>query len=116
VQDQPDHLKSSAPSVRRTVTGRGGNSPGQGPFLHLVLTVADGTVREARYETYQCPGCVACGQAMVEMVTGKRVEDARSIRHADVVAKVGPLPRHRQVCYGLAILALDDALNQIQKG
>jgi NifU-like protein involved in Fe-S cluster formation len=53
---------------------------------------------------------------MVEMVTGKRVEDARSIRHADVVAKVGPLPRHRQVCYGLAILALDDALNQIQKG
>jgi NifU-like protein involved in Fe-S cluster formation len=96
------------------VKGHSGNPPGQGPFIIVRLGVSGGVVREASYETYQCPGCVACGQAIVAMVSGKTLDEARSLRHADVVTKVGPLPRHRQVCYGLAILALDDALKQIE--
>jgi NifU-like protein len=96
------------------VKGRSGNPPGQGPFINVILAVSEGIVREASYETYQCPGCVACGQAIVAMVCGKSLYEARALRHADIVTHVGPLPRHRQVCYGLAILALDDALKQLE--
>lgn len=95
------------------VTGHGGNPPGQGPFLEVTLVEADGLIREARYETYQCPGCHACGKALLALVEGKTVAIARTIRHEDIVREVGPLPKHRQVCYGLAILALDDALKQL---
>jgi NifU-like protein involved in Fe-S cluster formation len=103
-----------AHTPERQVVGHGGNPPGQGPFIDVTLTVSGGIIREARYETYQCPGCQACGQAIVGLVTGKRLADARAIRHEDVVQRVGPLAKHRQICYGLAVLALDDALNHLK--
>jgi NifU-like protein involved in Fe-S cluster formation len=99
--------------LEHRVTGHSGNPPGQGPFMTVHLTVVNGAVREALYETYQCPGCVACGSAIVAMVMGKTLDEARAIRHADLVGRVGPLPRHRQVCYGLALLALAEALKQL---
>jgi NifU-like protein involved in Fe-S cluster formation len=102
------------PSQQRQVTGHGGNPPGQGPFIDVTLVVFRDIVIEARYETYQCPGCQACGQAIVGLVTGKSLADARAIRHEDVVQRVGPLAKHRQICYGLAVLALDDALNHLK--
>ncbi len=97
----------------RSVTGRAGNPPGNGPFLHLTLQVSGEVIRSATYETYQCPGCQACGKAIVEMVAGKTVAQAASITHPMMVERVGPLAKHRQICYGLALLALDDALKQV---
>src|SRR5579872_6355311 len=94
----------------RQATGQSGSAPGQGPFMKISLAVEEGTIREVAFETYQCPGCVACGKAICELVAEKRIEAARSLRHADIVTRVGPLPRHRQICYGLALLALQDAL------
>lgn len=97
-------------------SGHAGNSPGQGPFIKIHLLVAEGVIREANYETYQCPGCHACGKAIVELVTGKSVDAARTLVHADLVGKVGPLPKHRQICYGLTLLALNSALSKIDSG
>jgi hypothetical protein len=46
------------------------------------------------------------------MVSGKSVQEARDIRHGDLVGRVGPLPRYRQICYGLAVLALSEAVKE----
>ena len=81
--------------------------------MRVTLGVENGTIREATYETYQCPGCVACGRAIVAMAVGRTLDGARGIRHDDLVARVGALPRYRQICYGLTLLALAEALNQI---
>src|SRR5262245_59068593 len=94
------------------VTGHSGNTPGQGPFMKVHLAVTGGIIRDAAYETYQCPGCTACGKALCEMIAGSSLEAAQAVKHAGLVARVGPLPRHRQICYGLALLALVDALKQ----
>lgn len=96
------------------VTGHSGNAPGQGPFMKVHFAVADGIISEATYETYQCPGCVACGKALCEMIRGASLETARAVKHPALVERVGPLPRHRQICYGLALLALSDALDQLK--
>jgi len=101
--------------AERCVTGHAGNQPGNGPFLDMTLHVVGTTVREASYETYQCPGCHACGKAICEMVLGKDVEEAGTIQHDALVSRVGPLPRHRAICYGLALLALDDALRRLNR-
>jgi NifU-like protein len=103
---------SESPLVQE-VMGRSGNDPGQGPFMHLRLSISERVIREGCYDTYQCPGCHACGKAILELLTGKTVEEARAIRHEDLVSRVGPLPRHRQICYGLALLALTDALDRL---
>ncbi len=80
--------------------------------MRVTLYLVDGHIQNATYETYQCPGCVACGQAIAAMSLGLSIESAAEIKHEDLVARVGPLPRHRQICYGLALLALSDALGQ----
>ena len=95
------------------MTGHSGTPPGQGPFMTVHLEVAGGVVRKATYETYQCPGCHACGKAICALAFGKTVEEAKNITHPIVVERVGPLPRHRQICYGLAVLALTDALAKL---
>jgi NifU-like protein involved in Fe-S cluster formation len=83
--------------------------------MKVHLSVDHGMIREATYETYQCPGCVACGKAICEMVTGVSVEIARAVKHPALVERVGPLPKHRQICYGLTLLALSDALGQLSQ-
>ena len=103
----------SAASALKRATGHAGNPPGHGPFMRVTLCVENGAIREAHFETYQCPGCIACGQAIVAMVSGKSVQEAGAIKHGDLVGRVGPLPRHRQICYGLALLALSEALNEL---
>ncbi len=100
--------------VERRVSGLGGNPPGQGPFITLHLRFRDAVIQEATYETYQCPGSHACGRALCEMVKGSTVEQAAAIQHDALVDRVGPLPSHRRHCYGLALLALMDALGQLK--
>ena len=98
----------------RWLTGHAGNPPGQGPFLRVRIRVEGGVILEAGYETYQCPACHQCGKAVCEMVTGKSVVEAQAISWADVVEKVGPLPRSRKQCHGLAAVALAEALKQVE--
>ena len=100
----------------RQITGHGGNPPGQGPFITVHLAVEDGEIREASFETYPCPGCQACGKAVCELVRGKTLADARTVNRDAVASRVGPLERHRQICYGLAVLALADALRHLEQG
>jgi len=99
-------------TLERMVIGHGGNPPGQGPFITLRLYLKEGLIQEASYETYQCPGCHACGKALCEMVRGMSISQAQAVKHQHVVERVGPLPAHRRHCYGLALLALADALNK----
>ncbi len=103
---------TSAPADR-ILTGHGGNPPGQGPFIMLHLRLREGVIEGAAYDTYPCPGAHACGKAICDLVTRMRVEDARALRHEHLVERVGPLPAHRRHCYGLALLALTEALRQL---
>jgi NifU-like protein involved in Fe-S cluster formation len=100
--------------TEKRVTGNSGNPPGQGPFINITLRVVEGVVAEATYETYQCPGCIACGKALCELASGKRLEEVCMLNYPTLVERVGPLPPHRRICYGLALLALADALTQFR--
>lgn len=97
----------------RVVSGHAGPPPGQGPFISLHLTLLGDRVQSAVYETYQCPGCHACGKALCELLKNNTLEAAAEITRAEIIDRVGPLPRHRQICYGLAVLALNEALKKI---
>lgn len=96
------------------VEGHGGPPPGQGPFMKVTLRVEEGVIREAGYETYQCPACHDCGKALTAMVKGKGLQEAGSVKWEHLVERVGPLPRATRHCYGLALLALADALKKLE--
>lgn len=99
--------------VPRILTGHAGPPPGQGPFISVKLSILGDLITSAAYETYQCPGCHACGEVLCELAKGKTVTSAREITRSTIAERVGPLPRHRQLCYGLAALALHDALKHV---
>jgi NifU-like protein involved in Fe-S cluster formation len=100
-------------TTSRQVTGHAGNPPGQGPFITVTLVVEGEVIRKATYETYQCPGCHACGKAVCELVTGKSVAEAGLVSRDQVAERVGPLAKHRQICYSLAAVALAEALRSL---
>jgi NifU-like protein involved in Fe-S cluster formation len=102
-------------TTSRQVTGHAGNPPGQGPFIAVTLVVEGDFVRRATYETYQCPGCHACGKAVCDLVTGKSLTEAHAVNWDVVAQRVGPLAKHRQICYGLAVVALAEALRHLGK-
>ncbi len=97
------------------VMGHAGNAPGNGPFMRITLRVVTDSILDASYETYQCPACHACGKAVCDLVRGKTIESAKNVRHDNVVELVGPLPQSRSACYGLAVLALSEALDRLSK-
>lgn len=99
----------------RILTGHGGSPPGAGPFISLQLSLAGDRIQKATYESYPCPGGQACGKAVCELVAGRTLKEAACLRHAELVDQVGPLPRHRRIAYGLALLALQDALSKANK-
>lgn len=99
-------------SASRIARGHSGGPPGQGPFMTVTLQVTDGLIREATFDTYPCPGSVACGKSICELASGKSLDEARAIRHEHLLERVGPLPAYRRHCYGLALLALSEALKQ----
>lgn len=81
--------------------------------MDLTIQVVDNLIREATYATYQCPGAHACGKALCELIRGKSPEEANEITHPTLTERVGPLPPNRRMCYGLALLALSNALAKV---
>ena len=110
-------MSEEAPrAVEEWVTGYGWNLPGQGPFKLVCLCLAEGVVRGARCESFECSACHACGKAICRMVHGRTPDEARSITWDLLVQEVGePLPCGKRHCYGLALLALKDALIRLER-
>jgi NifU-like protein involved in Fe-S cluster formation len=79
----------------------------------LYLQLAGGKVRKATFQTYGCPGAIACGSVMTELVDGKRVGECAQIQPADVLAALDGLPLGKRHCAELAVNALRDALAQM---
>jgi hypothetical protein len=84
--------------------------------MKVTLVAVAGVIREATYETYQCPACHDCGKAVCSMVKGRSMDLARGVTRDSVAGRVGPLPRGKAICYSLAALALADAVGRFDQG
>jgi NifU-like protein involved in Fe-S cluster formation len=110
-----DHFNSprnSGTLTAPTAEGRQG-SPGQGNYMVIQLRLAGERIVEAAFQTYGCPGAIACGSAVTELVKGRTVEEARQIGRADVDSFLGGLPLGKGHCADLAAGALQDALAKV---
>lgn len=84
-------------------------NPACGDMLKLTLTVEGGVIKEARAKTFGCAAAIASSSALTELLRGRNVEDARSIRNGDVVSYLGGLPEHKVVCSVVAEEAVKEA-------
>ena len=82
--------------------------------VEIYLTVRDGRIQSASYETNGCMNTNACANTVVELIEGEDVETAWEITPDDVIQYLETLPLENNHCAELAVGALYQALKNFQ--
>ena len=91
--------------------GEAGN-PVCGDRMRLYLKVEGDTVTAARFQTFGCSVAIAASSVLTELVTGRTLDDVKTLRNSDVVDALGGLPPEKIACSVLAETALQSALSR----
>ena len=89
-------------------------NPVCGDILRLTLKVRGGQITQARFKAKGCVAAIACGSALTELVAGKTLDEARSLRSANISTAVGELPQGSAHAAQLALDALTLALSSVK--
>lgn len=84
-------------------------NPACGDLVKLTARVEGDVIVDVRAKTFGCAAAIASSSALTELLRGKRLDEARRIRNADVVAFLGGLPDHKIVCSVVADQAVKEA-------
>jgi len=87
-----------------------------GDTMRIWLKVGNGVILDARYQVLGCPGAIASAMAVVDLIKGKKITDARKLNDGDVFRLLENLPDQKNHCIELAVKTFQKALNEyIQK-
>lgn len=82
--------------------GKVGN-PKCGDVMWIYIKVAnDGTILDAKYETFGCVAAIATSSMAIDMVVGKPVDDALALTNKAVAQALDGLPPEKMHCSILA--------------
>ena len=90
-------------------------NPACGDILELSVKVEENNIREIRFLAKGCVPAMACGSLITEMVAGKSVAAARSIRREQIVESIGGRPEASGHAAQLAVDALRAVLEAISR-
>ena len=87
-----------------------------GDTMRIGLKIENGVILDARYQVLGCPGAIASAMALVDLIKGKKITDARKLNDGDVFRLLENLPDQKNHCIELAVKTFQKALNEyIQK-
>ncbi len=89
------------------------DNPACGDVLRLSLRIVDGRIAAVRYRAKGCVPAIACGSALTEMIAGRTINEARSLRRIELVMKLGGLPRESLHASHLAVDVLAEVLRLV---
>jgi nitrogen fixation NifU-like protein len=89
-------------------------NPACGDVLRLTLKVNSGQIARVQFKAKGCVAAIACGSALTDLVAGKTLKEAQTLRREDVITAVGGLPQASTHAAQLALDALSVALSQIK--
>ena len=89
-------------------------NPACGDILQLTLKLTAGHISEIRFRAKGCVAAMACASALTELVQGRTIEQARTLRREELVEAVGGLPEASTHASHLAMDVLENALRQLK--
>lgn len=81
-----------------------------GDVMRLSLKIAGGKIVAARFRTYGCGTAIASSSVLTELISGRTIEEASRVSHADISRALGGIPAVKSHCPVLAEEALKAAL------
>jgi len=88
------------------------SNPVCGDELSLWLELQGGLVAAARFRARGCSGAIACASALVEILPGRSVAEAKKLGRDELLALLDGLPTLAMHGLDLALDALDAALRE----
>ena len=88
-------------------------APACGDVLRLQIKVEDGIIIDAKFKTYGCGSAIASSSLVTEWVKGKTLEQAGSIKNAEIAEELA-LPPVKIHCSILAEDAIKAAIADYQ--
>jgi nitrogen fixation protein NifU and related proteins len=83
-----------------------------GDTMSICLKVENGVIQDARYQVLGCPGAIASAMAVVDLIKGKKLADARTINDGDVFRALQEIPAQKHHCIQLAVKTFQKALDE----
>jgi nitrogen fixation NifU-like protein len=91
------------------------SNPACGDVMRLSLKFAAGVIEDVRYRTRGCVTSIACGSVLTEMLLGKTLAEAHTLRREQIVEALGGLSSETMHGSYLAMDALRAALAQLPR-
>lgn len=86
-----------------------------GDTMAVYLKVDDGKVSDVMYQVMGCAGAISAAMAAVDLVKGKKIEDARCLEDGDIFRVLQDIPVKKHHCIQLAVKALHKTIDAYQQ-
>ena len=86
-----------------------------GDTMAVYLKVTHGKVADVMYQVMGCAGAVSAAMAAVDLVKGKKIEDARDLEDGDIFRVLQDIPVKKHHCIQLAVKALHKTIDAYQQ-
>ena len=89
-------------------------APACGDVMKLQIKVNGGVIEDAKFKTYGCGSAIASSTMFVEMLKGKTIEEAKSIKDKDIAEALN-LPPIKLHCSVLAEGSIKNAIEDWER-
>jgi nitrogen fixation NifU-like protein len=93
--------------------GKVGN-PKCGDVMWIYIKVDNGIITDAKFETFGCVAAIATSSMAIEMIKGKRVDEALKLTNKAVAQALDGLPPEKMHCSLLAEEGIKSAIEDYQ--
>lgn len=87
-----------------------------GDTMKIFLKIDNNTIMDIRYQVLGCPGAISASMAAVDLVKGKRIEQAKKLNDGDVFKQLVDIPVKKHHCIQLAVKTLHKAIDEYKNG
>ncbi len=81
-----------------------------GDIMRMYLKIEDNVIRDASFKTFGCCAAIASSSVATDLIKGKTVDEALTLKNADVVEALDGLPAVKVHCSVLAEEAIRQAI------
>jgi nitrogen fixation NifU-like protein len=96
------------PDISSEMTGTCGDTMG------ITIKLKNGVIGDAKYQVMGCAGAISAAMAVVDLITGKDLDYARTINDGTVFKVLEEIPVKKHHCIQLAVKTLHKALDAYQ--